>query len=220
MNMGTLKNKLFQVQKKSSEMFVWAIKNDHVIKASAKIIILRDNNLRVKIDKQDLPYLMNIFSGSLEVNFLVPDLSLIFQSEFVSFDDETLSVRTTGFFKTYERRMGERIDPLVNVKVEFNIQSKMVLKEVFDLSEGGFSIVLAQSDRIKFDETEYEVKAHYLNEVHSCKVKLLEELKLTPFMIERCPYAGRRFSFKFIKIETKFKEKIKDMVAASKNLSS
>lgn len=211
-------NSKLKVLKDSGEyLYAWVMKGDQVVKAAVKIVSRNGKELKLKVEKKELPYLMEIFRGSMELNFIAPESSMIFQTEYMSFENGDLIVKPTGFYRNYERRDGCRFEPVVPIKIKFTSKEKLVIKEVFDLSMGGFSIVISQNDKLEFEEKEFSAEVIYINEVIRCKVKLLKDLKLTPFMLEKCPYAGRRVSFKFVEINKQLKLLINEMMAAVKS---
>jgi hypothetical protein len=105
------------------------------------------NKINFLIESQYQEYFKSMLGGSLNINFYIPSVSLNFTSEFLSLNEKTLSVSFPHFYKKYDQRKSSRaIIDGEHVEISLADQGKIISKRCYDISSGGFSIILNKNE--------------------------------------------------------------------------
>lgn len=204
---------------KKKDVLVWYLFNNHSIKASSKIDSIDEAKEEIIISPQagSPGKMKKVISGFGTVNVFIPNLSLIFSSPFKSINEHgriTLGMPETSLF--YDRRTDDRV-VLGNVLwAEFTAHGKKIRKKIFDLSIGGMAIVFAKSERFKLPLGTIIEDASLFLEGSNTKInmrcKITNSLKLSPYLLDSCPYGGARISFQFLDMTKKQHEFVSNIL--------
>lgn len=218
-----LKVEILDSFKKKHTVFAWVMQNDQVVRAELKFITVEIEKKKINLipTPESQSYLEEMINGLGRINLIIPEKSLIFESEMLNFDENNnLSVSFPKYYRFYERRNFERIDPFIPIKVEFLTNNVKVLKDCFDISVGGFSLVFSKTESVPLnlgDEIK-EVKVTRILDSHLSKALVVNVIKLKPFMLDNCPYGGTRVSFKFDRPSQKLVSAILEVINGQKKL--
>jgi len=222
-NKKDIKQTLISCQKEQLQVFSWAMNSTQIVKAELKIklIDVKTKKIHLVPDPKSKPYLDDMISGFGRLHLIIPELSFIFDCELQQYnDDGVLVVTFPKYYRFYERRRFERIDPFIPIKVELKWKDKILQKDCLDIGVGGFSLVFSKTENIPFkkgDEIE-EITITRIADKNKAKVKVANILKLKPFTLENCPYGGTRVSFSFVEPSKKLTTSILTIINGQKNL--
>ncbi len=222
-NKKDIKQTLISCQKESMQVFTWAMNSTQIVKAELKIklIDVKTKKIHLVPDPKSKPYLDDMIGGLGRLNFIIPEKSFIFDCEVQQYDDDGVLVVTfPKYYRFYERRRFERIDPFIPIKVELSYKNKTIQKDCLDIGIGGFSLVFSKTEIISFKKGEIleNVTITRIMDKNTANVKVANILKLKPFTLENCPYGGTRVAFSFVEPHKKLKESILTIINGQKNL--
>ena len=205
---------LKRIQQSNQLVIAWYSFNGHVIQAELNIKAIRkDRNELVFVPKWDsLDYLQQLISGQGKISFFAPEDSLVFIAELRLLGDDgllTVSMPEKHFF--HDRRKDQRVDLLSSLWVSFEKSS--LKKRCLDISGGGFSIVVSQAERMLLKQIGSSVSLNLGENCLNLEIELSNELKLRPYMLEKCPYGGFRLAFSFINLNDLLKKRLNDFLA-------
>lgn len=199
--------------KNKSEILVWSLPNNLLIKTNAIFSSFDSDNREISIrpiggKKEELIKLIN---GYGRMNIYLPDQSIVFASRVKKLlDDGTISLEDPEYAQFFERRIEQRIDLDSSVRAEFEVDGKSYRKGLLDISDGGFSIVFSKNEKIKWAQDtiveEINLRFRGIEEKICLKARVAYVLKVVPFSLEKCPYGGLRVSFQFIDLKENEKQ--------------
>jgi c-di-GMP-binding flagellar brake protein YcgR len=224
-NKKDIKQTLINCYKESMHVFAWALNSTQIVKAELKIKLIDAKTKKIHLvpDAKSKPYLDEMIGGLGRINLIIPEASFIFDCEVQQFDEDGVLVVTfPKYYRFYERRRFERIDPFIPIKVQLKNKNKIIQKDCLDIGVGGFSLVFSKVEHVPFKkgETLEDVLITRLTESNSAKVKVTNVLKLKPYTLENCPYGGTRVSFAFIEPAKDLNDFILTIINGQKNLMS
>lgn len=205
---------LLKIQKNNQIILAWYAFNGHLLQAELRLKTIRkDRNDLVLVPQWDsLDYLQQLISGQGRINFYVPDESLVFISELKLLDEQ--GILTVGMPEKYflhDRRRDQRIDLLPSLSISF--EGISLAKRCLDISSGGFSLVISQQERRLFKLSEYQVTLTNGELSLQLEANLSNELKLRPYMLDKCPYGGFRLAFSFLNMNDLTRKRLDDLIA-------
>ncbi len=164
--------------------------------------------------KLDTGKVQNLLSGSLELDFYLPNHSLFFRSKIVN-GKRDFSFSFPHLFFKCDRRYFSRYRSMSSIQIILPHERNPPRRKCFDLGLGGMSIIFSKTDlhRLRKGQRLSEVKIIAENAgtpgvelLLDCEV--IEILKLEPFKYENCPYGGARVSFRFERLDKTSENKL------------
>lgn len=191
--------------------FAWQSLDGDVEKCELKIKAYRKDyneiELEVKPEHHDL--LAKVVSGNRVLNVYVPELSVSFTAELKSVSAEKkvkIYIPKDYFF--YERRKHERLQPLKTCYASIEFNKGLMKKTLFDLSIGGFAIILPKSDKVIV--TKGKQFPMIVLDIYGRKMKIKAEcvnaVSIDRFKLDSLPYGGFKIAFRFTEISKEDKE--------------
>ncbi len=187
------------------EVMAWDLINDHLINFKMKIKkIIRGSEeiLLVPADKaMDWDSVKELVRGSGLMNFFISEPGLLFRSELLALEGDFLVIRFPKIWNLEDRRIVDRISELNSIVLEIRKKDNIRAFKVFDISEGGLSVVLSGADSYHLKEGD-RIKGAILKLMGtavSLDIEVINGQKVTPYQFENIPYTGRRFGIQFSK---------------------
>jgi len=194
--------------------FIWFTVNNSLVQLPVKFnsVNFVKNKINFTLEMQYLDYFKSMLGGSLNLNFYIPDESLNFTAEFMTLEENRLAVSLPCFQKKYDQRKNTRavIDG-EHASISMTDQGMIISKRCYDLSVGGFSIILNKSEldatrRIKASKA----KLHIMGEDCLVGVKLTRVQDFNPSKEEY--YKFYKVSYEFQDTKQEYKTKIKKLL--------
>lgn len=172
----------FKEKDESNKTFKLHFKDNDSIENVRKVLVNKDR-ITIFNKRRALCFYTRVKENLLDKSF---NLVLNFPDEITEFN----------------RRMSDRVllgNPIV---VNFDTNLKKYRKNVYDLGEGGFSILFGKSEHIDLVEKAIHSNCVFYfgkNELDfSCEVVKIINIK--PYEFESFPYGGTRVSFKYVNL--------------------
>ena len=217
MKKNELAKSLMKYKPGGPQIYAWTIKNDRLIKAKLNFVRAKEEELKLRVEEKENHYLKEIFSGSMKLCLMLEEIGLLFETEILSYKNLELEVKLLDNISSIERREYERAKPIIELAVGFTQEENKSYRDIYDLSVGGFSIVLAKSDRLLIPESEISLELKVFGKQYPIKCRRIKDEKLELYQIEDIPYAGRRVSFEFLELNKEMREQISGLIEANKN---
>jgi c-di-GMP-binding flagellar brake protein YcgR len=218
-------NSIKEAVSKKYDVVIWYLFHNHIIQTKAKIKKVDQGKSKILIQPEagSAGVIDKVISGFGTVNIYIPELSVIFSSPFVEMDEKkVLNLGLPSTYLYYDRRSEERIFVNSDNTIDFTYGKKSICKKIHDISSGGMSIIFSKSERtiipvgtrinkvrLKTEEKTYELDCIVTN-----------FLKLSPYMLDACPYGGAKVSFKFLNLSEEIYEVITKIITEQVKLQS
>ncbi|MFZ8932413.1 MAG: PilZ domain-containing protein [Bacteriovoracaceae bacterium] len=201
-------NSLKEAVSKKYDIVIWYLFHNHIIQAKAKIKKFNQSNSEIHIQPQGDYFGMidKTISGFGTVNIYIPELSLVFSAPFKSMNDKkNLILGEPNSFLYHDRRSEDRTYVESHYTINFKLGKKEIQKKLHDISAGGMSIIFSKSERtvIPAGTTIKKIKLKAMGKTYELDCLVTNYLKLSPYMIDACPYGGAKVSFKFLNLNEK-----------------
>jgi c-di-GMP-binding flagellar brake protein YcgR len=117
-------------------------------------------------------------------------------------------------FSFYERRKHERLIPTKNIYLSFELNKSLFKKTIFDISLGGFAIILPKTDKINIVKgKEFPlVILDLIDRKLKLKVECTGCVSIDRYKNENLPYGGFKIAFRIINITKEDKEYLTEYV--------
>lgn len=153
--------------------------------------------------------LANIVSGNRAFNIYIPELSISFSSGIKEImEDKRIKVDLPKGYFFHERRKHERIQPSKTCYVSFEYNNVLTKKAIYDVCQGGVSVVLPKSGKIVLEKG--KIYNEFILEVGTRKIKVKAECVksfwINRFKFENMPYGGFKLAFRFIEMKNEDRE--------------
>lgn len=217
----TIKNEILEAFKSKYSVYAWGSFAGHIVKADLEFKSIKFNQKRIVLSPTSMSrsYLEDLLGGSGKINIAIPQMSLLFETEFVSYDEE-LVISFPKFHKFYDRRKAERVDPFIPMSISFKHKGIVFKKSCNDIGVGGFSVILTKNEMKKFSIGEEidEVEISFPLKTVALKVKVAGLVKINPYQDDKNPYGGSRLSLTFAGNTTLIKKEILRLINGQKKL--
>ena len=196
---------------KKSEAFIWDIAGEEVVRIPVKLESLNGFAERVvfSLDHRAKYYINDLIKGVGMLKFYIPAQQLLFISKIDVYQGTNLEIYYPEAFKKHDRRKNDRLEPLIPVY----FSAKGIKKECYDISDGGFSFILNNSEfkTLKYEKgqsVECEIEFPFIS--ISVKAKLVNVIEIKPYQLERFPYGAKKIAF-MIEENHKYKEAFEEL---------
>jgi hypothetical protein len=220
-NNSQIKDLILEAFKSKYEIYAWGSFAGSVIKADLQFKTIKFNLKKIVLQPEKISraYLDDLIGGSGKLNFAIPQMSLLFEAEYLSYSDE-LTISFPKYFKFYDRRKSQRVDPFLPLNVNFTFKGINFNKTCSDIGIGGLSIILSRNEMNKFmfnDEIK-NVELEFPIRKIKIDVKVASMVKLNPFSNEKNPYGASRLSLSFDGNTSLIKKEILKIINGQKKL--
>lgn len=203
---------MLRIKEADPKIEFWAPVKVGVIASSGHLNHFNQVNdeFRIVLDEPDA-FEDNNISKKTATRFYIPDLGIEFYSHFVNgVQRGPWWFATPETIKVHERRELERFSPMRSASMTLVRDGKTFKRKLYDISAGGFSILLSKSDivNIKEDETFDNIKITIDTVDLNVKAEVVKIRKAKPFKLENTPYAFKRISFRFIDLKPKMQTQL------------
>jgi len=197
--------------------FIWLSIDGVVEKCETKIKAVRKEykEIELSIEPDQEAQLVKVIPGNRIVNIFVPELSISFSSTLKAISiDKKIKIYIPTDYIFYNRRRYERVRFVQNGYVSFEQNKIMIKKILYDISAGGFSLVILKTDPIarKMDRG----LILFLLEIAGKKIKVKAEcvnnIKIDRHKLEDLPYGGVKLGFRFAEMSKEDKEFLIELV--------
>ncbi len=195
-NMKEFEELLLQTVKSDSDTFIWDMVGPEIIKVPIRIKSFNSYKKQIsfEVDSRAKNYMKNLISSNGLLKMFMPNVQFIFVAPVFKYSGNSLIVGYPSASKRHDRRKSKRFEPLVPISCKLGTLSK----ECFDISLGGFSLIV--------NKMEYNKASMEIGQVFDCKVGFpLEKVNITgqivnvkdikPFELDRFPYGAKKISF-------------------------
>lgn len=195
----------------SFSFYAWSSIGGVVEKCEMKVKAFRKdyNEIELEVKPEHHESLAKVVSGNRILNMYVPELSVSFTAELKSVSiDKKVKIYVPKEFSFYERRTHERLQPLKTCFVSIEFNRAIMKKTIFDLSIGGFAIILPKSDKVIVTKgKEFPIVTL---DIYGRKIKVKAEcvnsVSIDRFKLETLPYGGYKIAFRFMEIAKEDRE--------------
>lgn len=202
--------------------FAWQSLGGVVEKCELKIKAFRNdyNEIELEAKSTEEVALAKVISGNRLLNIYVPELSISFSTELKNVTANKVKIYPPKEYSFYERRKHERIQPTKTCYVSFEIAKMMMKKSVFDISLGGFAIILPKSDKIvvtrgkEFPVMTLDVYGRRI----TVKAECVAAITIDRFKLDSLPYGGYKIAFRFTQISKEDKDYLIEFVTTQSQL--
>ncbi|WP_127715320.1 PilZ domain-containing protein [Halobacteriovorax sp. HLS] len=220
-NDSKVKDLILEAFKSKYEIYAWGSFGGRVVKADLEFKTIKFNQKKIILSPKKISraYLDELIGGIGKINFAIPQMSLLFESEFLSYEDD-LTIAFPKYYKFYDRRKSERIDPFFNLSIKFEHNKVRFNKSCNDISIGGMSLVLSKNEVNKFTFGDIIKGLELTFPMKNIKVdaKVSSMIKLNPFSNEENPYGAARLSLTFEGNTSLIKKEILKIINGQKKL--
>lgn len=145
--------------------------------------------------------LQKVVGGSRVLNLYIPQASISFSAPIKSIsEDFRIKTSLPESYQFYERRENERVQPTKSMYVAFEYQKVVYKKALFDISVGGFSLIIPRNDRLSLHKG--TIFPTMTIEISGKKIKVKAEcvnsFSVDRYKLENLPYGGQKIAFKFL----------------------
>ena len=150
------------------------------------------------VEREDEDF-FNLFKSRPEIKCFFPQSGIFIFSHFHSINPQSKIIKFSlpKYAVPKERRKDERFDLSGQLSLTIKDGAFSRKFKVFDISQGGLSIILSKSDHFTITGSEKLKEAIIEPFKLPTSLKLILVLKVRPFVLEKIPYAGKKFSFEF-----------------------
>jgi hypothetical protein len=212
---------ILEAYKSKYSVYAWGSFGGHVIKADLEFKTIKYNQRKIVLAPTSLSrsYLEDLLGGSGKLNIAIPQMSLLFEAEYLDYNKE-LTISFPLFHKFYDRRKSERVDPFIPLNVKFCYKGITYKKLCSDIGVGGFSLILSRSEMTRFmvGEEVKDVELSFPMKTMAITVKVANLVKLDPYKDENNPYGGSRLSLSFDGNTNLVKKEVLKLINGQKKL--
>ncbi|CBW25023.1 hypothetical protein BMS_0083 [Halobacteriovorax marinus SJ] len=216
-----IKDEILEAYKNQYAVYAWGSFGGHIVKADLQFKSIKFNQKRIVLTPTQMSrsYLEDLLGGSGKINIAIPQMSLLFETEYMSYEDD-LEIAFPSFNKFYDRRKSERIDPFIPVSVNIKHKGITFKKSCNDIAVGGLSIVLTRNEMRMFsiDEILENVEISFPLKKLQVKLKVAGLVKMNPYQDDKNPYGGSRLSLTFEGNSILVKKEVLRMINGQKKL--
>lgn len=220
-NQEKIKNELLEAFKSKYSVYAWGSFGGHIIKADLQFKSIKFNQKRIVLSPTSMSrsYLEDLLGGSGKINLAIPQMSLLFETEYMNYEED-LVVTFPKFHKFYDRRKSERIDPFIPMNIVMKHNGITFKKICNDIAVGGFSVILTKNEMRKFAIGDIidNVEISFPLKVITLKVKVSGLVKMNPYQDDKNPYGGSRLSLTFEGNTTLVKKEVLRLINGQKKL--
>ncbi len=196
--------------------FAWQSLAGVVEKCELKIKAFRNdyNEIELEVKTSEVANLARVISGNRLLNIYVPELSISFSTELKSVTSDRLKIYPPKDYSFYERRKHERLQPMKTCYVSFELNKMPIKKSIFDISLGGFAVILPKSDKVVVSKgKEFAV----MNlDIYGRRIKVKAEcvagITIDRYKLDSLPYGGYKIAFRFVEISQEDREYLIEFV--------
>lgn len=189
--------------KNNSLVVLWVGHDDSLVKVHGKIKTIKERSRAVRIDinQSELSICKKEFNNCKIINLSLVDEALSFATELIFLgEDGKCLFKFPDKFQFTDRRQSNRF--VFNLPVEILLNNKKpIIKQCYDISATGISILLGRNEKFSFLEGEFItgaiIKINDINIKSDLIVQRIDKIKI--FEIENNPYAGAKVSLQFHK---------------------
>lgn len=194
---------VLDIIKNKYSVYAWKKTSERLLKARLDIRTVKKNNgeIHLKIDDGCRYTFKKIISGSGKIYLYVPAKLMVFSVQLYFFDDDKTVIVSfpEKLFFDDRRRNARTILDIPKIYADFKMENRVYRRTCYDISLGGLSIIFGRGDNFLLNSKNRikEVKIIYIKSSMKITIKVVNILSLTPYMLDKFPYANKRVSFKF-----------------------
>lgn len=207
---------MIEVVQNAHSVFAWKSLNGEIEKCELKVKAYRKeyNEIELEIVPSETKKIADIVNGKKEINVYIPESSVSFIGNVKkTLDDKKLKILIPLEFEFFERRKHERVQPKKGF-FTFEINKMSIKKPVFDLSMGGFAIILPRTEKISLKKGMI-LESSFI-EINSRKIKVqlecVSSISIDRYKLDSLPYGGHKLAFRFLSISKEDRDYIAEVV--------
>ena len=209
--------KIIEAIKKGFSVVAWNTFDGVVEKCDLKLKALRKDYSEIELEclPENIEKLKSIVSGNIMIKIFIPELSISFKTKIkMTANLGKIKIAIPEEFSFYERRQHIRVNPERSSFAYLNHAGNANKSNIYDISLGGFSVILAKSNKISieknkvFKNTEIEVYGHRI----VADIECTNSVTLDNYKVESLPYGGFKVSFRFLSMSKQDKDYLTDYI--------
>lgn len=213
--------KIIECIQKNYSFFAWQSLNGVIEKCEMKGKAIRCDYGEIELEARDGEgkQIQNIVSGNRKISIYIPEMGMSFQAPLKNvFEDTKIKIVIPEEFTIHERRKHERVTPEKKCYVSFEVKSQMYKKAIYDMSMGGFALVLPKNDRLAiakdtvFPSVVLEIPG--VKEKIKAKVICVSSFAFDRFRYLDLPYGGFKIAFCFKELSIESKRAIDEFIVS------
>lgn len=210
---------------KAEKIVIWRFAGGEKLTAKVEIKTIRRqrNEIIFKPFEDEIVNLKRILSGAEHVNIFLPNDGVLFQCNVKGYDEENIFLAELPLsYAQIDRRAFMRLNVQEHNGISVSIPNpnsifpKILKKNLYDLSAGGFSFLCNKNEaRVFYNEFKIKnVELSFAKNLFKVEIRVVEQLELEPKSDDSILYKCYKISFKFEKIDQLLKESINSYVFA------
>lgn len=200
--------RIIECIQKNYSFYAWQSLNGVIEKVEMKGKAFRAEygEIELEVREGSSNQIKNIVSGSRKLSIYVQEIAMSFQAPLKSVvENGKVKINLPEDYIIHERRKHERLKLLKKCFVMFEIKSQVYKKAVYDVSNGGFAIILPRTERLIFPKDlaiiSVELEFEGIKEKIKSKVICTSAFSFDRFKYKNLPYGGYKMAFCFKELE-------------------
>lgn len=208
---------IIEAVQENYSFFAWQSLGGVIEKCELRIKAYRKdyNEIELEARPDQEESLSKVISGNRTLNVYVPDISVSFSAELKSVSaDMKVKIHIPNDYSFYERRKHERLEPSKTCYVSLELNKSLLKKSIFDISLGGFAIILPKSDKMVVTKGKEfpNIVLDVLGRRIKVKAECTSTVTIDRFKLDSLPYGGYKIAFRFMEISKEDKEFLTEFV--------
>lgn len=213
--------KIIECIQKNYSFYAWQSINGVVEKCEMKGKALRCEYGEIELEAREGQehQIQNILSGNRKVSIYVPEMGMSFQSPLKSvLESAKIKITIPEDYTVHERRKHERLNPKQTCYVSLEIKSQMYKKTIYDMSMGGFAIVIPKTEKLTIpkDTVLSSVTLEFFGSKEKIRAKVIciSSFSFDRFRYADLPYGGYKMAFCFKDLSVESKKLIDEFIVS------
>jgi c-di-GMP-binding flagellar brake protein YcgR len=213
--------RLIECIQKNYSFFAWQSVNGVIEKCELKGKALRTDYGEIELEAREgqAAQIKNVISGNRKISIYIPEMAMTFQTPLKNIVGENIiKIVIPEDYSIHERRKHERVEPEKKCFVSIEIKSQLQKKKIFDISLGGFAIILPKIEKLAIEKGAAFPKAFIEFEGNKGKIKAkvicTSSFGFDRFKYSNFPYGGYKMSFCFSEISVEDKKLLQEFIVS------
>ena len=213
--------KIVECIQKNYSFYAWNSLNGIIEKCElkGKAIRLEYGEIELEAREGNGKQLGSVVSGNRKISIYIPEMGISFQTPLKNISiDGKIKVVIPEEYSIHERRKHERVKLEKKCFISLEIKSQVYKKAVYDMSMGGFAIIIPKTERLAiakdlvFPAAVLEMAG--VKEKIKVKVICVSSFAFDRFRFDELPYGGFKIAFCFKELNAENKRAIDEFVVS------
>jgi hypothetical protein len=211
--------KIIDCIQKNYSFYAWKSLNGNIEKCELKGKAIRCDYGEIELEARlgSEKQLENVVSGNRKISMYIPEMGISFWAQLKNVSaDGKIKIVIPEEYGIHERRKHERVVPENKCYVTLEIKSQMYKKAIYDLSMGGFAIILPKTEKVGiakdavFNSATLDIPG--IKNKIKVKVICVSSFAFDRFRFSELPYGGYKIAFCFKDLSPESKKVIDEFM--------